>query len=558
MSLVSAAPLFTARNSRSGYQLEQSLRFNDADSPYVSRTPGSAGNRRTWTMSFWIKRAQPDTSYRQLFSAGASASADRINVFFGSAGGGNGDQISFGYNPNNAGWSYVVTSAVLRDFSAWYHIVIAVDTTQATASNRVKIYINGVLQSDLSTASYPSQNVELAWNNNVYQVIGAYNLSGASALYTDAYFAEFYGIDGSALDHEDFGELDNNGVWRPIETNFTEATRYSASGYESIFDGNTATGVVVSNSYVTVASGLNITAGSTVGFYDNGGSQLKSMRINGTTEFTVTGGTGWQDFSFTGTINTIELKYNGSTLYTGIRVDGTTLVDNYGDYGQNGFYLKFDPSATNGIGHDHSGNGNNWTANNFTTSGTGTDVMSDTPTTNYATFNPLHRFTASNGNYSPALSDGNLVVSGPTYQGIGRSTIAMSSGKFYFEATITYIDPDALVGIYKEPFGEGTVFWQQTTQVAYYSGTGTVRTPGDTTVQTYSTYTTGDVIGVALDLDNGKVFFSKNGTWQGSSDPAAGTNPAVSGQYKWHCHCQLWTTRLCVHPTDRFQGTEHQ
>ena len=500
-----------------GYEIEQSLRFDG--SSHLSWTPRSAGNRRTSTFSVWFK---PTTVGGEivLFSA---TGYTKIAIDSGGL-----DHIWFQDYDGSVRFR-LETSASLRDPSAWYHLVGVVDTTNATASDRVRLYLNGERISAFGTNTQPSQNFETDWSNTVEHKIG----SDPNPFYFRGYMAECHFIDGTAVtDALDFGEYDNNGVWRPIKPTLAEASRYSNSGYQALFDGSTSTdGPLITNTYVTVASGLNLEAASSVGFTTNGGIAAKYIRINGTDEYTVTGGgNGPHDFSHTGTINTIEIKYNGSVYFTTIRVDGAALVDSsYGDYGANGFYLKFDPSATNGIGHDHSGNGNNFTPSGFVTTGTGTDVFSDTPTTNYATLNPLHRFKASSGNTSPALSEGNLVVTGNYPQGIGRSTIAMSSGKFYFETTITSIAPDALVGIYKVPFGETTNFWQQATQATYYSGTGAVFYPSTSSVQTYSTYTTGDIIGVALDLDNGKVFFSKNGTWQGSSDPAAGTNPAVSG-----------------------------
>jgi hypothetical protein len=397
-----------ALGSTGGYEIDQSLRFNSADSAYLNRTAGTPTDNKKWTWSAWAKIS--GASQALNFASSASGTS----MYFGiETGQGNNFIMQI------AGTRVYKSTAIFRDPSSWYHFVFVFDSANATQADRSILYVNGVRQA--ATTASVTLNQTTGFNAaSTGMNLGYSNAwSATSADYFSGYLTEINFIDGSALDPTDFGEYDNNGVWIPK-------------------------------------------------------------------------------------------KYSGS-------------------YGTNGFYLTFDPSATNGIGHDHSGNGNNWTPSGFTTSGTGTDVMSDTPTTNWATFNPLHRFTASNGNYSPALSKGNLAVSGPSYQGIGRSTIVMSSGKFYFEATITYIDPDALVGIYKVPFGEGTVFWQQATQATYYSGTGVVQYPATTTVQTYSTYTTGDVIGVALDLDNGKVFFSKNGTWQGSSDPAAGTNPAVSG-----------------------------
>ena len=498
-----------------GYEIEQSLRFDGS-----SRLTRTHSCSQTRTFSFWNKYAF-DNSNRYLYFHGDGSN------YIGTRSGGSPTFNSWQTLNQGSSFTQIYRNGVkFRDPAAWYHFVF-----KCTSSN-VILYINGE-----EWGSSGGANVALS--SKLFE-IG----SRGNAEFFTGYQAEWHFVDGQALDPTDFGEFDNNGVWRPVKPAFTEASRYSTPGYEAIFDGNTSNGVVIGNSYVTVASGLNITAASTIGFNDNGGSQLKSMRINGTTEFTVTGGSGWQDFNFTGTINTIELKYNGSTLYTGIRVDGTTLVDNYGDYGQNGFYLKFDPSATNGIGHDHSGNGNNFSPSGFTTSGTGTDVMSDTPTTNYPTGNPL----ASNNPSS--VSEGNLKFVGDPANIAANgmhTTMGMSSGKWYFEVDINVGGGARTVGIlpadafaksgkttttnYDTYYNDGALSYSGFSQkIEGHGASVTINTYGDT-------WTTNDVIGVAFDADNGKLFFAKNNTWQESGDPAAGTNAAftgISGTYVAH------------------------
>jgi hypothetical protein len=180
------------------------------------------------------------------------------------------------------------------------------------------------------------------------------------------------------------------------------------------------------------------------------------------------------------------------------------------------------PAATNGIGHDHSGNGNNWTASaGISTSGTGTDVMSDTPTTNWCTLNPLDKNTSAS-----APSDGNLNwnQSSAAWYAI-RGAIGVTSGKWYWE---TKLDS----GIYGA-IGIGNSRadldgYSAESNVWSYVNNGRLEANGTGSVWG-NTYTTGDVIGVALDADTGKLWFSKNGTWQESGDPSTGTSPAVSG-----------------------------
>ena len=159
--------------------------------------------------------------------------------------------------------------------------------------------------------------------------------------------------------------------------------------------------------------------------------------------------------------------------------------------------------------------------------------MTDVPTltsntaANYATLNPLFTNTgASNTFYYGNLE---LASNSITVNSFAPSTIAMSSGKFYFEATAGLVNgvTGMTAGVYKLPILNGTNFYAQT-NYRYFSVDGKVY-DASTFVQTYNTYTNAAVIGVALDLTNGKVYFAKNNTWQGSSDPVAGTSPAATG-----------------------------
>ena len=175
-------------------------------------------------------------------------------------------------------------------------------------------------------------------------------------------------------------------------------------------------------------------------------------------------------------------------------------IEYTGSYGTNGFYLKFDETATNGIGHDHSGNGNNFTASGFVTSGTGTDVMSDTPTTNWCTLNPL----AKNTN----LSDGNLVYNTATAES-AYSTFGVSSGKWYYE--ITCGNANTWFGVGTDPYLRLNA--SASNQVLVGTGGGTVYSQNSTnTFDAGETWTTGDIIGVEFNADDEECTFYKNGT----------------------------------------------
>jgi len=177
-------------------------------------------------------------------------------------------------------------------------------------------------------------------------------------------------------------------------------------------------------------------------------------------------------------------------------------------FGTRGYYLKFDPAATNGIGHDHSGNGNNWTASGFTTSGTGTDVMSDTPTTNWCTLNPLDTHAVA------ALTDGNLAITGQSASKNGLGTIAVNNGKWYYEAQYTTA-PSTNSGIGVATIGTWSNMsdMDSTPSGIRYRDNGVIYQNG-ASQGTFASYTTNDIIGVAFDCDTGQISFYKNNTLQ--------------------------------------------
>jgi len=394
-----------------GYQISRSLRFNSPDSAYLNRTPASAGNRTTWTWSGWAKVC--DVSTYGLFCI------DSNNRFLISSG-----NLFFDYQ--TAGTYRLVSSAVYRDPSAWYHIVLAVDTTQATASNRIKIYVNGSQVTDFSTANYPTQNLQSSFNNTVQHNIGAEN----ARYYFNGYMTDVNFIDGQALTPSSFGETDaQTGVWKPK-------------------------------------------------------------------------------------------AYSGS-------------------YGTNGFYLNFsDNSNTTAatLGKDYSGNGNNWTPNNFSVSaGAGNDSLVDTPIPygvdtgaggnvrgNYATLNPL------NATPSPSISNGNLYQVSTTsgHMNGSSSTIAVSSGKWYAEVVFTRIAGSTdsfFVGLADAAWQAERLdaggwygrFWYFPTGYCYADNGQKYTNNSGTSYG--ATYTQGDVIGVAYDADAGTVVFYKNGVSQGTA-----------------------------------------
>jgi hypothetical protein len=188
-----------------GYQIDNSLRFNRDDTPYLSKT-FSAGNRRTFTYSAWLKLGS--TNSGTLFGAWtddpnrlriATNGSDKL-LIFGKDGGTNNINLT--------------STLVVRDVSAWYHVFVAFDTTQATASNRIKLYLNGVQVTSFTTETYPAQNYETVINNATGHYIGQRGDGSSDRL--GGYLAEAHFIDGTAKAHTDFGEFDeDSGVWKP-------------------------------------------------------------------------------------------------------------------------------------------------------------------------------------------------------------------------------------------------------------------------------------------------------------------------------------------------------
>jgi len=204
-------PIFTvgaAGTTSSGYEVDNSLRFDSASSDYLSRTPSSAGNRKTYTLSWWMKIAAPGTD-RQIIQIRVDSS-NRFNITLAAE-----DYLSFQDVSGGTRYGHR-TNALFRDVSAWYHFVIKVDTTQATDTNRYKIYANGVEQ-DLTAivAGYPPQDHDTLLNSTNETFIGKV-ANGSADL--NGYIAEMVLVDGTALDPTSFGEFDSvSGIWKPID-----------------------------------------------------------------------------------------------------------------------------------------------------------------------------------------------------------------------------------------------------------------------------------------------------------------------------------------------------
>ena len=396
-------------NGASGdYNLENSLRFRSSASAYLSRTPTTAGNRKTWTWSGWVKRGTLGATLT-IFSARNAETTPYTVLYLPTS-----DTATF---LDSLGTS-LITTAVYRDPSAWYHFVLSVDTTQATTANRVKIYVNGVEQS--LTGTYPTLNADLTVNSTYPHAVGA---QPVPTQYFDGYLTEVNFVDGQQLTASDFGEYNSDtGVWQPIE-------------------------------------------------------------------------------------------------YTGT-------------YGTNGFYLK-------GRGTDNSGNGNNWTENNFNTTNsalTTYDIMTDVPTltdedtANFCMISPIdYRANV----VAPQLSNANLTFkqTSGVASSIGCATFGVSSGKWYWEATYNVVGGGgSFIGWVRDQISNQTPndLGYVSNEYAYISTSGNKYNAASFGAYGAS-YANGDVIGLALDMDAGTMTFYKNNVSQGtaySSLPSGNYKPA--------------------------------
>ena len=365
--------------------IDGGLRFDSRKSQRLTRTPSSAGNRKTWTWSAWVKTipgAYSASNHKNLFSVdGGGADATRMHMFIGNA----SDKLQHDLHAS----SPRISSSVYRDVSSWYHVVVKFDSTQSTARNQIAWYINGQQIVNWDTESTITQNNDYGINGAYLHAIGS-NLAAGPGQFFDGLMSQVYLIDGQALDPSYFGYTDPlTNVWRPKkfkpQATPNNGTVWSSTGSDpnskiangsiaNVFSGSVSTGVEIfqssSNQYVTMTTGP-IRCNSTVSFLTGNGNSTATMRINGSDTYKFQAGsttTQWWDFSFSGTITKIEFGYldgsGSSNTFYGVKVDGVPLLDSdTTNMGKNAFYLPFDGSAP--IGQDQSGKGNNWTPVNF-------------------------------------------------------------------------------------------------------------------------------------------------------------------------------------------------
>jgi len=528
------------------YQVPRSLRFNGT-SKYLSLTPSVPGNRKTWTFSAWVKRGLVGSGLSHYFFGNASGAG--INgVYLGFS----ADNILFGdYGASTWDW-YVNTTAVYRDPSAWYHVIAQYDSTQATSTERVKLYVNGARITAFSAATYPTLNVDGRINQAaVGTAIG--KLGTTSTGYYDGYMAEINFVDGLALSPSSFGETEPiTGRWRPkafsTTTNTKLATLTSGMLSQTGLSSFSAAAVVDLSTAGNAFHTDSAAAGSYLQFDLGSGNAKEFVRIdsyNSVAALTAIwdiqysdNGTSWTTayvgFGNSSTYNTVSWASVGSHRYWRMNKTNAATgggyyqevlfyeVDSSG-YGTNGFYLNFaDNSGVTAttLGKDSSTRGNNWTPNSFSvTAGVTNDSLVDSPTIygtdtgaggevrgNYAVLNQLQKSGAT-------ITNGNLDFSLATTYSQCMSNIAVSSGKWYCELTVNA--PGYLIGIaqatqsFPATYGVSKLWYSSNGN--FYDGTTNSGSPG-------VTYTTGDIIGFALDLDSATTTLKgyKNGTLAGT------------------------------------------
>jgi len=250
-------PVLSA-NGPSGYNLTRSLRFRSSASANLSKTFAASPTVQTkQTLSVWCKRGTLATAQR-LMAGYDGVQANGTRLLFQS-----GDNLEFRFNLS----SVLITTAVYRDPSAWYHVLVSIDTTQATAANRLSLYVNGVKVTDFSTATYPTQNdVSQFVLNNGNNKIGSQD---NNTFYFDGYMAEMNFIDGQALTPSSFGSTNaTTGVWQPAKYGGT----YGTNGFYLPFSDNSALTTASNaglgkdfsgNANYWVTNNISLTAGAT-------------------------------------------------------------------------------------------------------------------------------------------------------------------------------------------------------------------------------------------------------------------------------------------------------
>ena len=394
-----------ANSASGGYEIDNSVRFNQNDHCLTQTFSTSSTSRKKWTFSVWFKRSNLITS-AALFTAGASGGNDEMTIRL------EGHKIDWQeYDVSASAMDgQLISNNLLRDPTAWYHLVCKWDSTNGTAGDRMKMYLNGVEITSFATDNNPSLNYDSQASNTVLHNVGRQSWNSASDF--DGYMADVNFVNGTALDASYFGERDeDSGIWKPKKPDVSA-------------------------------------------------------------------------------------------------------------YGANGFFLEFQQTGTSqnssGIGADTSGNDNHWAVSNLASG----DITTDTPTNNFCTYNPLDTGSGS------TFSEGNLATNtGDNKNDIG--TIGFENGKWYWEVKAA---GSGVVGVQHESVNHlnGTNLNDDVGSVAYSTHHGVIF-HNNNSDSSPSSDTDGCIIGCAVDMDNNKIYWHKDGTYidtsGGTQNPTTAANP---------------------------------
>lgn len=601
MGIGSANPLLMAASGGDTDPVTRSLRFDGGES--LSRTFSSTGDSKKFTFACWVKRTKLGGNQR-IFQASNSNNDDFLRF-------NNNNTLGYWIYQNGSHNYQGNTTAVFRDVMQWTHVCYVVDTAQATAANRVKIFVNGVSH---TLSVYPDQNRDCSvMNTAALHYIGRYG--NAASEHINLYIADAYFLDGEAVEPVDnFIESNGYGGYKPKaytgsfgtngfhidaqpahdaellvssvdrndgDTLFADAARgltitrsgnthhdntvgnpFDSSGTAMYFDGSgdylqtsTSSDLTFGTGDFTVETWLYpTTVNTSAGYkgiisdelYSNTGGWAVSQRDDELSLWIKNTGGSWVSFVADGALTAnqwqhIAVSYDSSTTTTRLFVDGTSVASGTtsgwnltGDQVEIGRSISgqevagyfFDVRATKGtarytsnftapsapfelnpiyIGGDQSGNKNHWDATNIRSH----DIMLDTPTKNYATLNPLDH-------HGVDFSEGNLDGSLGTVNEAVKSTIAVSSGKWYWEVLSNNSGAGDMIGIAKVGTAVSGYLGYYSGSYGYYKGNGYKYNNASATSYG-NTYASGDIIGVALDLDNGTLEFYKNNSSQGTA-----------------------------------------
>ena len=365
-----------------GYAIQRSIRFNSGDSSFLNRTPSSAGNRKTWTWSGWVKRSKLGTT-QTFFGVQGTSDTTYVENYFATD-----DKLYLRYGYNSV--AEVRTTQVFRDTASWMHIVIVFNVTESADADKLKLYINGSQVTDFSTDTRSSfSNQDYGINRaGLHKISGAPNGSGDLL---DAYLADVHFIDGQALAPTDFGETNTDNLWVPKAFSGTYTTAESgatspfvfyseAPSYQTIANINSGSGPVgvnnASGGYIRVKFDSAQTSVTTIGFVGGayGSGQSFEVFVNGSSVATKTVVSGWGADSITiSSTDITEIEFRtassgyalGQLTFNGTLVPGTPSLGTPAS-GANSFHLDFaDNSSNAALGTDTSGNSNTWTVNNL-------------------------------------------------------------------------------------------------------------------------------------------------------------------------------------------------